>query len=133
MSLQNGKSGKLKLNRKSCDPEIAIQNCVKRHCRECKKKSLGLSSDIANLPDSIILDIGKFNQIFDNLLSNSVKYTNIGRIDIDDDFCNETSTLQVTVSDTGVRMADEVRVAAFDEFYQGFDSMRVAGIGLYTV
>ena len=70
------------------------------------------------------------NQIWINLIGNSVKFTNNGdkiRIRIDN---NSPDIIKVTVSDTGEGMTEEVQKHIFERFYQGDTSRKSQGNGV---
>ncbi|CAM9400268.1 unnamed protein product [Ectocarpus sp. 12 AP-2014] len=133
LSLDKLKSNAMVLDAEPCDPEEIITNAVKRHRGEFKKKGLRLSSSMGDMPQKVALDITKFNQVLDNILSNALKYTSKGRVSIDCDFDHGSSMMSVTVQDTGVGIPEEEQGKFFDEFYQGSSSMRGIGIGLHIV
>ncbi|ACH46893.1 putative hybrid sensor histdine kinase [Feldmannia species virus] len=134
LELQKMNSDEMKVAKNvRCCPEEVINLVAKRHRREIRKKGLRLSVSVGDLPDDILVDVPKFNQIVDNLISNSIKYTDKGRISIDCDFDDTNSTLVTRIEDTGVGIPDKDRASIFDEFYQGSTSMRGIGIGLHIV
>lgn len=133
LSLNRMKAEKMKNDTERCDPEEVISMVIKRQRGEFKKKGIRLSSSVGEVPPEILMDKMKFNQVLDNLMSNALKYTNRGRVSIDCDYNFEKSLLKVTVEDTGIGITEEEREHIFDEFYQGKQSMRGIGIGLYIV
>jgi CheY-like chemotaxis protein/PAS domain-containing protein len=133
LSLNKLKSQELAADPEPCEPEELINNAIKRHRGEFKKKGLRISSSVDDMPGVVLLDKAKFNQILDNLLSNALKYTAKGRVSVDCDFDFEKSTLNVTVEDTGVGIPEEEQAKIFEEFFQGKSSMRGIGIGLHIV
>ena len=87
-----------------------------------------------------MLDSVRFNQVFFNLLSNSVKFTDPGgRITLD---CRaiprtEGAALNIVVTDDGQGMSEEFQRRMFDSFTQEHDSdtarMQGTGLGLAIV
>lgn len=61
------------------------------------------------------------DEIFINLLSNSVKYTDISEVRIDvavkDYFIGETKYWMITVSDCGIGIPDPIKKELFERFY----------------
>lgn len=84
-----------------------------------EKKNIDLLTEVApNLPD-MYQDQGKVQQILNNLLSNAIKFTpEGGRIDVSAHRDNKDSLL-LTVTDTGVGIAEEDRATIFEKFRQG--------------
>jgi signal transduction histidine kinase len=77
-------------------------------------------------------DPDRLTQVFANLISNAVKYTDSGRIDI---AIGETrGYVEVTVADTGIGMGEEELSHVFERFYRSDKSRGRdtggAGIGL---
>ena len=133
LNLQKLKGGKMTHDVVKCNPEDILEKAIKRHRGETKKKGLRLSSSIEELPIEVMLDISKFNQIFDNLMSNAIKYTEKGRISVECEFDASNSSLVVCVEDTGIGIPETDRASIFEEFFQGSTSMRGIGVGLHIV
>lgn len=96
---------------------------------------------ILTLPDStneyyVIADPFRLNQIFNNLLSNALKFTDLGTIEIGvKPIVNELVT--VYVKDTGIGIASENKLAIFDRFRKietdTHNLYRGTGLGLSIV
>ena len=108
------------------DIEKLISRSSKRHRLSSKDKGINLRTSIGDLPEYVMVDCGKFNQVLDNLLTNSIKYTISGKIAVDVEYIN--GVFEIRVIDTGIGISDETDV--FEEFVQGNDSMNGVGIGL---
>ncbi|MBM5572024.1 MULTISPECIES: hybrid sensor histidine kinase/response regulator [Deefgea] len=86
----------------------------------------------AELPDNVILDAGKFRQIMINLISNSLKFTQAGKVSVI--FYAEAHTnyyqIYATVCDTGcgIKAQDQARI--FSPFEQGESGQLAGGTGL---
>lgn len=75
----------------------------------------------ANAPEYIIADSRALRQIFINLISNSIKFTNQGRITIHVNVLkvqNNTVNLKIAVEDTGIGIPIEEQPHIFNKFYQ---------------
>ena len=130
--------GKLKnsvqpLNCSKIDLYDLFSKCAKRHRVQAKNNGLSIRTDIGDLPDVVMVDIGKFNQILDNLINNSMKNTKKGRIVLEAEYDEETCVCSVKIIDTGVGIPSEMKSKIFDEFVQGDQNMSGAGIGLSLV
>ncbi|HEX9825520.1 MAG TPA: response regulator, partial [Flavobacteriaceae bacterium] len=96
------------------------------------QKGLKLTSklDVA-LPESIRTDPQRLNQILKNFLSNAIKFTEKGSIDIHIARYTE-STVIISVSDTGIGIKEEKQMTIFEAFQQadGGTSRKYGGTGL---
>ena len=75
----------------------------------------------ANMPPpgfEIYSDKNKTKQILINLLNNAVKFTERGQIEISTDFTTEGDKVEISVSDTGIGIKEDVLDSIFDEFRQ---------------
>ena len=93
---------------------------------------LGLASDI---PNNLTGDPHRLTQILLNLVSNSVKFTDSGEIEIRSALVQETGNmvkLRFSVRDTGVGMSEEERARLFQPFTQADSSTtrKYGGTGL---
>lgn len=110
-----------------------LSKCTKRHRIQAKKDGLTIRTDIGYLPDFVMVDVGKFNQIIDNLINNSIKNTKKGKIVIEAEYNEETCICSIKIIDTGVGIPSDMRSKIFEEFVQGDQNMTGAGIGLTLV
>jgi PAS domain S-box-containing protein len=89
-----------------------------------RSKAKNLSFDIkkaSNLPTEVIGDPIRLNQILSNLLSNALKFTIHGSIDVFVKEINRTvnqSKMEFTVTDTGIGIAKDKHTFIFDSFTQ---------------
>ena len=80
-------------------------------------------------------DRTKLKVVLKNLLSNAVKFTDTGKVRMEACACD--GGIEISVTDTGIGIAPEVRPVLFDMFRQGDSSMtrrhEGVGLGLYIV
>ncbi|NQY49282.1 MAG: response regulator [Colwellia sp.] len=109
-----------------------------------KDRNIQLSASIApKAPVHIISDSLRLEQILRNLLSNAIKFTEMGEVKINFTLPAEnthfrhkhltvTNSLAITVSDTGVGIAEDKLQAIFEAFQQedGSTSRKYGGTGL---
>ncbi len=97
-------------------------------------KEKGIKVEIINKAEGLVIrsDRAKISQVLINLVSNAVKFTNEGYINIT--FSREDEILKFSVSDTGIGIENELIPVVFDRFSQaetGLDrSYSGAGLGL---
>lgn len=86
----------------------------------------------ANAPDCILTDPLRLQQILFNLISNAVKFTDQGRIDLTAEWDAGEGRLNVTVRDTGCGIPAERLASVFDSFEQADagTTRRYGGTGL---
>lgn len=94
-------------------------------------KPVQLHVDVSAAPVGIITDVVKLKTILRNLLTNAVKFTDRGRIDVRFSVC-DGGGLAVSVSDTGPGIAPEAQQIIFEPFRQLDGSITRAhgGVGL---
>jgi len=106
------------------------------------EKSIGFSIDIdPKIPDNIVLDIQKTQQILKNLLSNAVKFTDSGYVKLHAYVTDHsdiigaqagTSVLALAVRDSGIGISKEKQESIFESFQQadGSTNRKYGGTGL---
>jgi PAS domain S-box-containing protein len=75
----------------------------------------------SNIPAVVIGDPVRLHQIFLNLVSNAVKFTNEGEISINIKLLNENEekvTIEFSISDTGIGISEDQLVSIFENFQQ---------------
>lgn len=100
----------------------------------CLKKGIACIIDNLELEGAFLVDRLRFNQVFVNLLSNSVKYTKPGghvhlcyaNVSSDD----KTFIGEIIVEDNGIGMSEEFQKRMFEPFTQEKDTMANMGSGL---
>ncbi|MBU3103456.1 sensor histidine kinase [Clostridium gasigenes] len=86
------------------------------------------------IPDCIVkVDKNRLEQVFENIISNSVKYSSGSKINID--FKIEDKYLYCAIKDFGKGILDEDMPFIFEKFYRGknIKNKPGAGLGLYIV
>ena len=117
-------------------PFGCIEDLAAKFARIAREKGLELHLDISqDLPMSILGDPGQLKQATGALLSNAVKFTDEGRVDLRVT-CEPAGPrkvrLQVAVSDTGVGIPPEQQALIFEAFRQvdGSETRRYGGCGI---
>ena len=98
------------------------------------EKEIGFHCECRDLPLTICLDEPHVREIIVNLLGNSIKFTNEGKVELFASFSKanaETGTLTVKVQDTGIGMSPDFLKNLFKPFTQEGRSSQVGtGLGL---
>jgi len=103
---------------------------------EIKNKGLDLKIDIdKKIPQYLMLDYTRLNQIFFNLVGNASKFTEEGYILIKIELLNETTNyadIKIQIKDTGIGIPESQISHIFDSFKQvdGQSTRKYGGTGL---
>ena len=129
-------SGKVVLQREAVDLVALLDRLVTQASVEARERQLHLSLSTEHEPAVVTGDAVRLEQIFNNLLSNSIKYTPPrGRIEVD--LTRDDGSVTVRVTDSGVGIPPEALPRIFDLFAQAETSLDRAqggmGIGLTLV
>jgi two-component system sensor histidine kinase/response regulator len=115
-------SGKFDINRIKCSPFEIVANSVATVQPEADDKGLSLKAEyLGDIPDAILTDPVRLQQILINLLGNAVKFTNSGGVRVAaqilrDDPARPLFCLRVI--DTGIGISEEQLGKLFDRFTQ---------------
>jgi len=101
---------------------------------EAQRKKLEFGLNIPeNIKDTVYVDVDKLNEVLGNLVSNAVKYTDKGRIDINLKQPSQ-DLIRVEVIDTGPGISQEEQSKLFQKFYRVESAVGKTigtGLGLY--
>lgn len=126
-------SGKMKLRQDCVAVKEITENVLDAVSYKIREKRMNYRCIIdKNIPEYIIIDKQKFAQIIINLLSNSIKFTNIGgNIELHLKYEVQQS-IRVTIKDNGIGIPDINKSFIFKEYSQGNDEMckKYGGTGL---
>lgn len=129
-------AGKLEIQKKNCNLKSLVEHTVKAQLPVAANKGIELNySFSANMPQFVMGDFHRIQQILNNLISNAIKFTDRGEIwvkvkKISGD--DAQVTLQFAVEDTGIGIAEKHIESIFDSFSQvdGSFTRRFGGTGL---
>ena len=111
---------------KTCDLDGIIRQCVRKYAKQFIRKKISLEyggTDVQVLTDEKWLCF-----VIEQLLSNALKYTNVGSIRI------YTRGGTLVIEDTGIGIAPEDLPRVFEKGYTGYNGRtdkKATGIGLY--
>jgi PAS domain S-box-containing protein len=96
------------------------------------RSKLTVTSRLCDEPPTMVSDRQKVKQVIVNLLSNALKFTHQGGIEIAVDFDSPSSIATIAVTDTGIGIALENHDKIFEDFRQVDDSpsRQYGGTGL---
>lgn len=131
-------AGKMTLEQHPFNLYTCLQDALELVKPQADAKAVKVSCQIGeSVPQSIIGDIARLRQILINLISNAVKFTDKGRVDIfiTEDLLKDrenTYQIQFTIQDTGIGIPLEKQGFLFKPFSQGDTSVnrKYGGTGL---
>jgi len=132
LDLSKIEAGKMLINIESISLKIFTNDLILNFKHHAEQKGLKLTCKLGdNLPEYILTDLQRLNQIMKNLLSNAIKFTEAGSVSISVQN-NSKSTLIISVTDTGLGIKEEKQMAIFEAFQQadGGTSRKYGGTGL---
>ena len=129
-------SGQLRTENRNFDIRSLLHSITDLYEFSASTKNLHLSLNIAkNLPDFIVSDSTRIQQIVSNLISNSIKFTRVGGITLNatsTQLSNESHEISITVSDTGIGIPKDKIDMIFEDFTQSDNTItrKYGGTGL---
>src|SRR3984893_11897406 len=120
----------------ACKRRGTIEPTLKTLALRAHPKGLELNFAIAaNVPDALVGDPSRLRQVLINLLSNSLKFTERGEVNLRvqrDSADQESTCLHFIVEDTGIGIPVEKQTHIFEAFAQvdGSTTRRFGGTGL---
>lgn len=133
---------KLKVNKMFLDKiafklEVVINRALKVMAHKAEEKGIQLTNSYfdAKLSPVLIGDPHRINQILLNILSNAIKFTEVGGVDI---CCNvlkdngASQYLEIKITDTGIGMTPNFLKKIFKKFTQEYEANKenIGGTGL---
>ncbi|WP_061249740.1 response regulator [Leptospira alstonii] len=122
LDLSRIESGQLKLEMQPVSPEKLTSEVISLFRSMAEEKGLMIESELSpQVPHWIISDPYRLRQILTNLLGNSIKFTEKGKIILNveaERFPNEKLRLIFQVKDTGIGIAEEKLELLFKAFSQ---------------
>ena len=136
LDLSKIEAGRMDLEEVEFEPEVVAHEVCNLIKPKLEGKSLELLCRIGDgLPDSVRGDVTKFRQVLVNLMSNAVKFTDHGEIELslyNEDETEEDIKLHVKVRDTGIGIPHNKLKSIFKMFQQadGSTTRKFGGTGL---
>ena len=110
-------TGTFSVSKKDVALKTLVENIVQRHGNEIEDKELNVTIRYDIEDENINTDEYLIDQIIDNLVDNSIKYTDKGEVDIHI-YNDKNKKLYIEVIDTGTGIAEEYIPNLFKPFTQ---------------
>jgi signal transduction histidine kinase/CheY-like chemotaxis protein len=129
-------AGKLELHSAEFDIRDTVGETVKALALRASQKGLDLSSTVgSDVPEKLVGDDGRLQQVLVNLVSNAIKFTDEGHVAVRAELGQDDGDeviIRISVADTGVGVPADRQHAIFRPFTQGDGSAsrRFGGTGL---
>lgn len=104
---------------------LAVKQIKKIHEPSCLRKGIALELEIDDDLPVVQLDIVRFNQVINNLVSNAIKFTDEGSVSLKITKLNETADtvlLHTEIKDTGIGIAQDQHEKVWEAFTQASTS-----------
>ncbi len=122
LDLNKLETGKLKLESTAFDINMLLKGIQDGFGEEAKKKGIDLKLDVSkDVPHQLVGDPGRLSQVLNNLLSNSIKFTDSGYVKLRVEALKKgkkKTSLKFVVEDTGIGIEPEKQSVIFDKFIQ---------------
>lgn len=137
LDLSKIEAGKVVIGKIGFDPRKTISDAIQVMLHKAEEKGLRLVNSFCDsrIEPVLIGDPYRLNQVLLNLISNAVKFTEKGSVDITCKVIGETAStqsIQIKVTDTGIGMDDDFVAKLFEKFSQEYESVsrKYGGTGL---
>jgi len=130
------RSGKVHIDHKAFSLSQIVSTCTELMLPKANEKRIQLSAHIdKNVPDDLIGDPTRLNQVLLNLTANAIKFTSEGEVTITVKLLSETHNeveLELMVQDTGIGIPKDKLATIFEAFMQANNdtARRYGGTGL---
>lgn len=137
LDLSKIEAGKLSFENIGFEPQLFVLNAMQVLANKADEKGLKLTNSYFDNAVSKVLvgDPYRLNQVMLNLISNAIKFTEKGGIDVKLHVLSsndQSQLIQIAITDTGIGMEDEFVQRLFDKFSQEYESVsrKYGGTGL---
>jgi CheY-like chemotaxis protein len=111
-------SGNLEIVKINMNAIEIVEQVVNIYHNKAEEKGLELKMNIAeDFPKTIIGDPGRLNQILMNLVSNAIKFTENGYVEIN--LSHSQDNIKFVIKDTGIGISSSQKETVFESFKQG--------------
>ena len=126
-------AGELSLNIRAVDPKALLERTGLAYVMEAEQRGLALRIEAANNLPPVMVDAERMTQVFNNLVSNALRFTTQGEIVLA--AMTESQHVRFEVRDTGKGISPDELAHIFDRFYRADESRQrtedgSSGLGL---
>ncbi|HZV85761.1 MAG TPA: ATP-binding protein [Brevundimonas sp.] len=124
-------AGAVEIERVPFDPDEILKSTVALLGLQAQEKGIRLTVRTTDCPDGPRLgDALRVRQILNNLISNAIKFTDVGSVDVE--LVGDPASITIVVRDTGVGFDKDAQDLIFGRFHQADGSItrRFGGSGL---
>lgn len=136
LEISRYEAGKMKLNPAPTDVRSLIKDVFEMLQPLASAKELHMVIDCEQAPRKVLADPLRLQQIVTNLLSNAIRYTELGTVQLTCQLLSD-SQWSIAVTDTGVGISPEDQSRIFDPFFRAGNSNAYipdsTGLGLTIV
>lgn len=133
LELVRAEKGDIELHMRPIDLRAIAERVVEDYRAHAEAKALALGTDLPSSLPPVVSDPERVHQVLGNLVSNAVKYTQVGRVTVRVATRRSDSGINhavVDVVDTGPGISPEHQSAIFDEFHRADAPEDAAGAGI---
>ncbi|MBN8441859.1 MAG: HAMP domain-containing protein [Thauera sp.] len=132
LDLAKIEAGHMQMHMQGVDLKALVRALIALHKVTTDAKGLQLHAELPDGPLEAYADPLRVRQVLDNLLTNAIKFTNQGQIVIS--AAQAGDMVLLTITDTGIGIAEQDLPYIFDHFYQAENfltrTQRGTGLGL---
>ncbi|MBN1246774.1 MAG: PAS domain S-box protein [Anaerolineae bacterium] len=134
LDLTKIEAGRMTLNKESLAVLPLLEQAKSHNMGLLHKHPKPVEVIVSSAPELPLIEADpvRFAQVLNNLVSNAIKFTDEGQVEIQASYNSETDRLYIDVADTGVGISEEDLVELFERFHQvdGSSTRRAEGTGL---
>jgi len=125
--------GRMKYEFVNVDMKKVVMDMVQSMKKEAEDGGLVLNIQIDDTSEfGVRIDKAKMKQVIHNVLSNAIRYTERGSINVLLSRNKENGKIRIAVSDTGIGISKKLMQKLFKKFSKGENNKLGSGIGLYV-
>jgi signal transduction histidine kinase len=128
LDLSRIEAGKLPMKRQEVVVQEVLRSVAQLYAGSAKERGLSITVDVPELPARIVGDRDRLQQVFVNLMSNAIKFTEQGGITLR--LMEELEFWRAEVTDTGVGIVEGDRDRVFNKFERIDSRIEGSGLGL---